>query len=189
MFRERLTPPCAPVLCVADHGRPAFVGDAHNRNVEADGQAHDDREERREGVDVLVRIEMGQPNPFGPDPVDLRAQFPLGFVECHLAPKAGQEERPPRRAEASILFDEGRHAVGREYRRTVDKRQMGADTEGGTTSGAANGIDRCRGVCEQARTRENSSIVGIKSAIVHSRRQAEVIRIDNEPANHDRCSR
>jgi hypothetical protein len=47
----------------------------------------------------------------------------------HQFQQAGDDERFPRRAEPSIVLNKGRYALGRERRRAIHQREMGADTE------------------------------------------------------------
>ena len=58
-----------------------------------------------------------------------RGQLSLDLLQRHSASQAGDDERLPRGAEPSIVFDQAGHEVGREDRGAVDEREMDADAE------------------------------------------------------------
>src|ERR1700737_4417333 len=113
---ERLTA-CGPsLLAITPHWRPPLVRHANHRDAEPLSQSRNDRENRGEGVHVLVRIEMCQPDALASDSIDLRCQLSLDLLERYSASQAGDDERLPRGAEPSIAFYQAGHAVGREHR-------------------------------------------------------------------------
>ena len=92
------------------------------RDAEPLCQSDDDLEDRRVAVHVLVRVEVGQTDTCRVERFDLRFQLLLHLRQRDLALQAGDDERPPRRVEPSIVRDQGGHAIRREHRRAIDER-------------------------------------------------------------------
>ena len=133
---------------------------------------------------VLVRVEMCHPDAFTSNSVDLRRQLSFDLLERHSPSQAGDDERLPRRAEPSIVFDQGGHAGGREHRCTVDECKMDSDAEGGTNADTMQRVNRRRRIGEQAGAGEDASVMGVEDAGVDAHGQAKVIGVDDKLSKH-----
>ncbi len=134
---------------------------------------------------MLVRIEMRRPDALASDAIDLRGQLSLDLLERHSASQAGDDERFPRSAKPSIVFDQAGHAVGREHRRAIDESEMDADAVSeGRAQDAANGLGRRRRVGEQTGAGDDAPVMGIEDARVHAGGQPKIVGVDDEMSKH-----
>src|SRR5207247_5340415 len=169
---------------IAARRRPPLVRDADDGNAKATGQPSNDSEHGWIGVHVLVRVEMRQRDACAPQQLDLRRQLELHFGERHLAAQAGDDERLPRTAEPSIVFNERGDPAGRERGRAVHEREMDAHAERWAAARATDCVECRRSAREQAGARQDPMIVRIEDAVVDANGQPEVVGIDDEAAYH-----
>jgi hypothetical protein len=162
-------------------GRIVRPGRAHEGHLEAACERHGYGEEQRVQVQVLVRVEMRHRQSGARGPRDLR--FPLA-LHLGAADPAGEERgenMEPVRPEDGT----------REERRDVERRAHGhlaagqAEVDAGLEEPhAAKVRDRCLerdAVREKARVREETSCAQRGDAARMCRREAEVVRIQDEP--------
>ena len=139
---------------------------------------------RRIRVHVLVGVEMRQRRARRAQAPDLRREFLLDFVERHASREARGDERLPRMAETSLTIDERRNVPWRQDRPAVNQREVAADAERGALAPARDRVvGRGRGR-NQAGARQHAAPVRVEDPTVHADREAEVVRVDDEPARH-----
>ena len=150
-------------------------------------QAEDDGEEPRQGVEVLVGVEVDHRQPRRQQALDLPAQLALDLLAADPAAQVAADERRPTRQQRAVPAEEARHLARRRQRALPDQRQVRPDVELRPRPQALHGVVEGAPVGGDAHRGHDAVLVGVQRAAVERGMEPDVVGGDDE-APHPRAA-